>query len=632
MIEGAPLQKWGKNIEFVLDVPETSIPVDVSYADEPGILYNNDEDLVNVIICFTGRETLEYYHDSLEEVRNVAIAHEIDELAIDIADLQRIFRGQTQNLKSIIQGLFRGSDTKVYLRAKPIRIPETQEEIQQVLMENHNTTIKGHGEYKRTLRRIVTNYQWSNMYNDILNYVKSCKECQRQKTNRKPTRMPLCITDTPEHFNDKIAVDVVGPLQETSKGKRYILTIQDQLTKYLMARAMKDQKTSTIVETFVKSYISIFGPPKNILTDNGTNFTGQLMKEFNDWMKMKHITTTAFHPESNDSLERSHYVIKEYLKTTAEDLINWDDYVEMACYSYNSATHEATGYTSYKLVYGIKPRNLASTDKLVAKTYSEYIEELKRRTERIVKTARQQISASKEEVKERYDRFSRPAEFKPGDFVWMIRETGDKSSGQINPQLLEPTDLKRTLEHMSSVIEISLSLFIVRAQERRMANKLGIFCVRQIIKVHSRGMSKLPDSIGARDVVGYGFNGVANYMDRFDFPMPAIRFKENTPDIMALREKEKGDWKKLSIEEKKALYRASFCQTFSEMDAPTGEWKQTLGVTLIIISAALWYFFYLRAFVYPPMPITFNEDRLLAQLDRMKKLNMNPITGNIADK
>lgn len=38
--------------------------------------------------------------------------------------------------------------------------------------------------------------------------------------------------------------------------------------------------------------------------------------------------------------------------------------------------------------------------------------------------------------------------------------------------------------------------------------------------------------IGNRDVVGYGWNGQPVYQDRVDFPMPAIRFKENTPDVM----------------------------------------------------------------------------------------------------
>ena len=38
--------------------------------------------------------------------------------------------------------------------------------------------------------------------------------------------------------------------------------------------------------------------------------------------------------------------------------------------------------------------------------------------------------------------------------------------------------------------------------------------------------------IGSREVVGFGMNGEASYIDRVDFPMPAIRFKENTPDVV----------------------------------------------------------------------------------------------------
>lgn len=38
--------------------------------------------------------------------------------------------------------------------------------------------------------------------------------------------------------------------------------------------------------------------------------------------------------------------------------------------------------------------------------------------------------------------------------------------------------------------------------------------------------------IGNRDIVGFGWNGEPMYMDRPDYPMPAIRFKENTPDVL----------------------------------------------------------------------------------------------------
>jgi len=60
--------------------------------------------------------------------------------------------------------------------------------------------------------------------------------------------------------------------------------------------------------------------------------------------------------------------------------------------------------------------------------------------------------------------------------------------------------------------------------------------------------------------------------------------------LQALREKEKGDWRKLTLEEKKALYRASFCMTFSEFTAPTGEWKSIVGLVCIFISFGLWIY------------------------------------------
>lgn len=120
---------------------------------------------------------------------------------------------------------------------------------------------------------------------------------------------------------------------------------------------------------------------------------------------------------------------------------------------------------------------------------------------------------------------------------------------------------------------------------------IGMALQRQIPKSAQLGsiatMHSL-EKIGSREVVGHGWNGQASYVDRVDYPMPAVRFRENTPEIKALREKEKADWKKLSVEEKKALYRASFCQTFSEMKAPSGEWKKHLGITFIMISLGIW--------------------------------------------
>ncbi|XP_076181442.1 cytochrome c oxidase subunit 4 isoform 1, mitochondrial [Ptiloglossa arizonensis] len=165
-----------------------------------------------------------------------------------------------------------------------------------------------------------------------------------------------------------------------------------------------------------------------------------------------------------------------------------------------------------------------------------------------------------------------------------------------------------------------------------MASKLFVLSIRQNIPIHMRRMSssngyEYVNVIGNRDVVGYGYNGEENYMDRLDFPMPAIRFKANTPDVMALREKEKGDWKKLSIQEKKELYRASYRQTLVELQAPSGSWKGSIGVALLGVALSLWTMIFLKLYAMPPLPKTFDDEHRLAQMERMKALDMNPING-----
>lgn len=134
--------------------------------------------------------------------------------------------------------------------------------------------------------------------------------------------------------------------------------------------------------------------------------------------------------------------------------------------------------------------------------------------------------------------------------------------------------------------------------------------------------------IGNREVVGYGMNGEETYIDHYAAPFPAIRFKEDTPEIAKLREKEKGDWKKMTTHEKKELYRAAFCQTFAEAYAPTGEWKAILGLTLICVSTGLWGFIWLTTYAYDELPRTMTDDQHLKdQIQRMIDMRVGAVDG-----
>ena len=68
--------------------------------------------------------------------------------------------------------------------------------------------------------------------------------------------------------------------------------------------------------------------------------------------RIKKFRTTAFHPLSNGSFERSHHVLGEYLKQFVAKNSEWDDWLELAMLSYNTSVHEATKCTPYELVLG----------------------------------------------------------------------------------------------------------------------------------------------------------------------------------------------------------------------------------------------------------------------------------------
>jgi len=81
---------------------------------------------------------------------------------------------------------------------------------------------------------------------------------------------------------------------------------------------------------------------------------------FKNICKLLHINkiqTTAYHPESNGALKRSHRTLTEYLHHYINaDQIDSDEWIPYAIFIYNTTPHTATGYIRFELVYGHQAR------------------------------------------------------------------------------------------------------------------------------------------------------------------------------------------------------------------------------------------------------------------------------------
>ena len=130
----------------------------------------------------------------------------------------------------------------------------------------------------------------------------------------------LPLIDTP--FK-RIAVDIVCPIEPRSeKRNRYILTMIDYATRYPEAVALPSIETGRVAEALVEMFSRV-GIPDEMLTDCGSQFTAEVMKEVSRLLSLQQLTTTPYHPMCNGLVERFHATMKQMLRRMCAERQLW---------------------------------------------------------------------------------------------------------------------------------------------------------------------------------------------------------------------------------------------------------------------------------------------------------------------
>jgi hypothetical protein len=151
-----------------------------------------------------------------------------------------------------------------------------------------------------------------------------------------------------------VGIDLLGPLDESIMGNKYILTIVDHFTGWPEAIAIPDKRAETIAKALFDTLICRHGAPKYLLSDRGKEFLNNLMQELARVVGFTKIFTTAMHPNSNAYPERLH----RFINNTMAIMINghaendWETLLPHVLFSYRTTIHETTKYTPFHLVYG----------------------------------------------------------------------------------------------------------------------------------------------------------------------------------------------------------------------------------------------------------------------------------------
>ncbi|GFW21947.1 retrovirus-related Pol polyprotein from transposon 412 [Trichonephila clavipes] len=248
----------------------------------------------------------------------------------------------------------------------------------------------------KTLHRVRERFFWGKVRADVEQWCKSCDACSARKGPKICRRGKLHRYNVGAPF-EHIAFDILGPLPRTASGNKYLLVVMDYFTKWPEVYPIPDQEAPTVAEAVVQHWISRYGVPLQLHSDQGRNFVSAVLKGVCELHGIDKTKTTPLHPQSDGMVERFNRTILNNLSLmVSKNQKDWDQKVPLFLLAYRSAVHETTGYSPSQMLFG---RDLRLPCDLLfghppdtPSSPEEYVQNLQARFEDVHNLAREQIN------------------------------------------------------------------------------------------------------------------------------------------------------------------------------------------------------------------------------------------------
>ena len=207
----------------------------------------------------------------------------------------------------------------------------------------------------RKVRALLTQrFAWPGMGVDAINHTRSCAVCQRcsKAGSRKVPMMERQVMSEPFEV---LAFDLVGPFPVAKYGYRYVLTAICMGSKWPEAIPLKAQ-TARAVATGMVEVFARTGIPLQLLSDQGSQFLGSMVKHLCRDLRIEQLKTAPYHPECNGVVERMHGTLGPMLTKASQQGLDWVEQLPFALFALRSAPNRDTGFSPYQLVYGHRVR------------------------------------------------------------------------------------------------------------------------------------------------------------------------------------------------------------------------------------------------------------------------------------
>ena len=276
----------------------------------------------------------------------------------------------------------------------------------------------------RTIAIATERFWWPGVRTSMINACANCERCHAfEGSDGKAPLKSIYATSA----NQLVHIDFTSMESEKELMKdpnvKNVLVITDHFTRYAQAFVTKDQKAETVARILYDRYISVFGAPEALLSDQGANFTSKVIAALCDLFAIRKLQTSPYHAQCNGQVERFHQTLSKMLgKVWKDRKEDWPQFLPQVVHAYNSTRSAVTGYSPFYLMFGRRPRlpvdlyfPTRRTDHV--KSTLKHVADLRDRLVAAYEAARAVSQAEANRQKIIYDRRTSAPVLKPGDTV-----------------------------------------------------------------------------------------------------------------------------------------------------------------------------------------------------------------------
>lgn len=299
---------------------------------------------------------------------------------------------------------------KLYYNHKkygPLLVVKGVKSKKKIIESNHIQSDDHHTGINKTLKKIITHYYWKTIAKDVHNYIKlECSTCIKQvlqqkkqtilapdaedmsgiKSSKKivdkaieqigvdvigtilepgvsPSQEPAFKCETGaqanmqplilrDHIMADCGLDVIGPLSETHKGRRFIVILTDCVTKWVEAKALSELTTDAVGE-FISEVVCRHGTIEEILSKQNSDFCNRLAEKVCSTIGIT-VQMSNIPSQSNGYLEHYWYnnlLCSALIKYSNQNQYYWDVYLNQVILAYRTFHQKNTAWSPFHLMY-----------------------------------------------------------------------------------------------------------------------------------------------------------------------------------------------------------------------------------------------------------------------------------------